>query len=91
MHNNVIPKRDPDCLLEQIGNDYQIRHRDKATAIFINSTAALLWELFDGSRTVGDTKQMLQQAYPDAVDTINEDVDEALAMLCKHQALSAGQ
>lgn len=91
MKNNSKPARDPEYVLEQIGSDYQLRHRARDTAIFINDTAALLWELCDGKRTVGDIKKLLQEAYPDAADAIAADVDEALAMLREHEALAPGK
>lgn len=88
MKNNDIPIRDPEYLLEQIGNDYQLRHRSRDTAIYINGTAALLWELCDGRSSVGDIKALLLEAYPDAGDEVPADVDEVLMVLQGHEALA---
>lgn len=87
MKSNDIPIRDPEYLLEQIGSDYQLRHRARDAAIYINGTAALLWELCDGRTSVGDIKAMLLEAYPEAGDAVSADVDEALAVLQGHEAL----
>lgn len=91
MDNNQIPTRDPDYILEQVNDDYQLRHRERDTAIFINGAAALLWEMCDGEQSVGEIKQALQQTYPDAADAIATDVDEALGILIAHQALASNR
>ena len=88
MKNNDVLVRDPDYVLEQIDNDYQLRHRSRDTAIYINDAAALLWELCDGRKKIGEIKRMLREAYPDAAAGIDADVDEALSMLLQHQALT---
>lgn len=88
MKSDDIPIRDPEYLLEQIGSDYQLRHRSRDAAIYINGTAALLWELCDGRTSVGDIKAMLQEAYPDAGDAVSADVEEAMAVLQGHEALA---
>lgn len=88
MTDNDIPVRDPEYLLERIDNDYRLRHRGGDSAIYINDTAALLWELCDGRKRAGDIKELLTEAYPDAADSIGEDIDEALAMLAGHAALA---
>jgi hypothetical protein len=89
MTDNDIPVRDPQYLLERIDNDYQLRHRSRETAIYINDAAALLWELCDGRTSVAGIKQLLREAYPNDARTIDADVDEALGMLAGHAALTS--
>jgi hypothetical protein len=50
----------------------------------------LLWELCDGGKSIGNIKQMLLAAYPDAAESISPDVDKAISTLLGHGALSAG-
>ena len=88
MKNNTKPQRDPEFLLEQLGSDFQLRHRGEDTAIFINESVALLWELCDGQRTLGSIKKMLEEAYPDVAAQIDADVDKAISILVGHNALT---
>ena len=90
MRNNDIPVRHPDFVLERIDNDYQLRHRSRNTAIYINETAALLWELCSGQNKVSDMKRILRDAYPDAAGHIDNDVDESISVLAQHEALTCG-
>lgn len=90
MNDHDTPRRAPEYVLEQTHGEYQLRHRRSDTAIYINETAALLWELCDGGKSVGNIKQMLLEAYPDAAESISSDVDRAIATLLGHGALSTG-
>lgn len=91
MKNNDTPQRDAEYVLEQIDNDYQLRHRGRDDAIYINDTAALIWELCDGKRKIAEIKRMLKEAYPDAAAGIDADVDEVISMLAHHGALTAAR
>lgn len=90
MNDNDTPRRMPEYVLERTDSEYQLRHRGSDTAIYINETAALLWELCDGGKSVGNIKRMLLAAYPDAAESISPDVDKAISTLLGHGALSAG-
>lgn len=90
MNDSDTPRRRPEYVLERIDDDYQLRHRGRGTAIYLNETAALLWELCDGKKSIGDIKRMLQAAYPDAAE-IELDVDEAMSMLLGHHVLNVAQ
>ena len=46
--------------------------------IQLNPTAALVWQLCDGQRTIGEMVTLLQAAYPDASESIERDVTEIL-------------
>lgn len=90
MKNNARPARQADYLLEQIGSEYQLRNRNTDSAIYINETAALLWELCDGRSSVGEIKGLLRESYPDAAPAIDGEVDRVLTMLAEHDAIGAG-
>ncbi|MFO0679758.1 MAG: PqqD family peptide modification chaperone [Polyangiaceae bacterium] len=53
----------------------------------MNATAAVVWELCDGTRDVAAIKELLRGAYPDAGDGLDDDVDRALASFRAHQCL----
>lgn len=55
--------------------------RDKTQAVFLNATAALIWRLCDGQRSVAVIRSLLQEAYPQAADEVAQDLRVALEHL----------
>lgn len=53
-------------------------------AIFFNQTASLVWHLCDGQRTAAEIATLLTDAFPDADDSIDEDVMDALSRFLEH-------
>lgn len=53
---------------------------DTAGAMAVNHTGALIWRLIDGRRTTGEIAAAVRGRFPDAPDTVAEDV---LALLTK--------
>jgi len=73
-----IEELDEECLLYRIG-----AHK----AIHLNDSASLIWKLCDGTRSMADIIAFLQQEYPDAQNTVEEDVREAVEQLVREGAL----
>jgi hypothetical protein len=55
--------------------------------VHLNETAALVWELCNGTRTVGQIEDLLREAYPEAHERIVTDVGQALRRLDESGAL----
>jgi hypothetical protein len=64
--------------LQDFDDELVLYHFDKTQVIFLGETAALIWRLLDGHRSVGDIKRLLQGAYPGASDSVARDIDTAL-------------
>lgn len=88
MKDNDTPVRTPGYVLEQVGGDYQLRHQSTDTAIYLNQSAAIIWELCDGTRAAGEIKHLLKTSYPDAAGDIESGINDALSMLLEHGALA---
>ncbi len=56
-------------------------------AVHLNDSAALIWKLCDGSRTLNDVIGVLGEAYPDMRETIAADVRSGARMLLNEGAL----
>ena len=56
-------------------------------AIHLNGTAAVIWRLCDGTRTVTDLVDCLVAEFPDAKPRIAHDVQEAIDQLLREGAL----
>lgn len=87
MKNTCRPARDPRFELQKINNELQLYKSTENSAIYINETAALIWQLCDGHRKVGEIKKVIQESYPESDSDISKDVDEVLGLLSRHQAI----
>ena len=51
----------------------------RATGLWLNETASLVWRLCDGQRTVGEIVAFLQGAYPSAAEHLPAEVNDTLS------------
>ena len=51
--------------------------------MYLNESAALVWQLIDGQRRIADIESLLAGAYPEAA-TLQADVIEAIEALHSH-------
>ena len=56
---------------------------DTAGAMAVNKTGAMVWKLIDGRRTVDQIVAGVRRHFPDAPDTVTEDVLDLLAKLAE--------
>jgi hypothetical protein len=69
--------------VEVVDDEVLLYHPRQTAAVYLNPTAAVVWGLCDGSRTVADIVALLEESYPDADPPIAEGVEAALASLQK--------
>jgi len=81
-------RRSTDFRLEEIDGELVLFDPGSAAILYCNPTAGMIWRLCDGSRTRDDIVNMLSEAYPESAESINTDVDEALALYLKYNALA---
>jgi len=74
--------------LEALDHELVIYHPVSAAIFYCNATAALIFRLCDGTRSVAEITELLARAYPEARAHMAEDVQETLARLCEHGALT---
>jgi hypothetical protein len=80
MNTNLIPKRDPSCDKEALEGEIVLYCSTVAKAVYLNATAALVWQLIDGQRSVAEIEALLKGAYPDAA-TLREDLMQTVQAL----------
>lgn len=56
---------------------------DTAGAMAVNRTGALIWKLIDGRRTAAEIAAAVRKHFPDAPDTVDEDVSALLTKLAE--------
>jgi hypothetical protein len=82
-----IPTRVPHFSLERLDNEILLYHPGLTKAIQLNETAALVWELCDGKRSLKDINTLLGDAFPDQADEIRQDVGAVVDRLAAEGAL----
>ena len=72
-------------LLERIDGEISIYHPTLTTAVYLNETGAMIWELCDGSRSVADIIDILSDQYPESRSQIETDVKVIVSRLVEHE------
>lgn len=68
---------------ELVDGEVLLYHPRQTAAVYLNPTAALVWGLCDGNRTVADIIALLEASYPDADPPVADGVAAALESLQK--------
>lgn len=72
-------------LLERIDGEVSVYHPTLTTAVYLNETGALIWELCDGRRTVAEIIGILNDQYPGNEAQIADDVKSVISRLVENQ------
>ena len=81
------PKRKADYKLEEVDGELLLYHPGSTEILYCNKTASLIWQLCDGTRSGEEIKASLKEAFPEAADSIGDDVEETLKKFLEHDAL----
>lgn len=73
--------------LEDMDGEMLLYHVSSTRTLHLNSSAAIIWQLCDGQRSVGDIIEVLKENYGDSGDEINADVLAAVTELTDGGAL----
>jgi hypothetical protein len=81
------PRRQPDYCLEAIDNELLLFHPARTQMLYCNETASMIWQLCDGQRTPQEIIALLAEAFPEAADTMADDVEATLKQFSRHGAI----
>lgn len=90
LNETTVPTKAPDHRVERLGQEVLLYCAATAQTVYLNDTAALVWELCDGTRTVEQIEALLVGAYPEAAGRIPTEVALALRQLDEAGALRSG-
>ena len=90
MNSKAIPHPNTEFSLEEIDDELLLYHPAKTRAVYLNATAALVWQLCDSKRSVSDIVTLLQENYPESED-IRTDVENTLQELSDNGAVEIKQ
>lgn len=82
-----FPVRVPHFLLERLDENVLLYHPRLTKTIQLNQTAAIVWDLCDGQRSVQEIAEILGLVFPDAAAEIREDVDTTLQRFADEGAI----
>lgn len=86
MNYQSIPCPNSDFNLEEIDNELLLYHPARTRAVYLNQTAALVWQLCDTERSVAEIVSLLAEHYPDS-NNISKDVEDTLKQLSDNGAI----
>ena len=75
--------------VEEMSGEILLYKTGTHKAVYLNETAALVWRLCDGTRTVKEIADLLGKNFPSSEGYLARDVQKAVEMLLKEGALSA--
>lgn len=84
------PKKCAGFLIEELDGELVLFHPGRNKIIHANQTAALVWQLCDGERTVPQIVELLADAYPESRQQIEEEVPLTVQELRRKGALEGG-
>jgi hypothetical protein len=79
-----VPIPNP-AAVQEVGTDgwTLLVNPDTAGAMAVNQTGALIWKLIDGRRTTAEITAAVRSDFPDAPDTVAQDVRALLTKLAE--------
>lgn len=86
MNSEAIPRANTEFSLEEIDDELLLYHPAKTKAVYLNETAALVWQLCDNKRSVAEIVSLLKENYPES-ETIQSDVEQTLQQLADNGAV----
>lgn len=90
MNLEAIPCANTEFSLEEIDDELLLYHPAKTKAVYLNETAALVWQLCDSKRSVAEIVSLLKENYPES-DTIQGDVEQTLQQLADNGAVELAE
>ncbi|MGA8261628.1 MAG: pyrroloquinoline quinone biosynthesis peptide chaperone PqqD [Arenicellales bacterium] len=86
MNSQAIPHPNTEFNLEEIDDELLLYHPAKTKAVYLNETAALVWQLCDSKRSVSEIISLLEENYPES-SSIKSDVEATLKQLADNGAV----
>jgi len=82
-----IPKQKSDYRLEELDGELLLYHPAQTKTVYLNSTASLIWRLCDGNWTVAAMTELLKESFPEAADSVEQEIMMTLDQFTDHGAI----
>jgi hypothetical protein len=83
-----VPCRVPGYTVEPVDSELLLYHGERATVVYLNQTAFLIWQLCDSARSIADISTLFADAFPEKPDAIAHDVAATVNLLVVHGVLA---
>jgi len=87
MSPSSVPKQGFGFFVEQMDDECVLYRLGAQKAIHLNESAALIWRLCDGSRTLQEITDLLKAEYPTSEPEVAADVGDTIDLLHREGAL----
>lgn len=77
----MIPVPRQNVESEVVEGEVLLYHPQQTQALYLNASAAVIWGLCDGVRTIDDMVALLEEAFPAAKEMVAADVRKTIAYL----------
>jgi hypothetical protein len=85
--DKTIPEPVTGYRVEEMDGELLLYHPQSTATVYMNNTAALVWQLCDGSRAVTEIIDILNESFPGSEEGIRDDVVKALESFTAQGAL----
>ena len=77
----TVPEQTTGFELQKTACCYFLREEESKNLVKLNDSSALIWQVCTGEWSVGEIIDVLKESYPDAADSMEQDVMQALNLL----------
>ena len=82
------PIRNASCHMEELDDEVLLYNPANNKTLYINKSAAVIWQLCNGEQSVEEIISMIQDAYPGSEEGLRQDILDTLKNLTENDALS---
>lgn len=83
-----VPRPVDGYRVEEIDGELLLYHPQSTATVYMNNTAALVWQLCDGQRDVAEIVDILAESFPESDSRVDDDVLRALTSFREQGALN---
>ena len=87
MDRDRVPKPKAGIELADLDGETLLYSADRLTMVYLNESAAVVWRLCDGERTVSEIIEVLAEAYPEVAQSIGTEVPDVIDRLVGENAI----
>ena len=88
-HTPGIPTPVAGYRVEEMDGELLLYHPQSTSTVYMNQTAALVWQLCNGERETTEIISILEESFPNVKASVRDDVITALNSFSKHGALES--
>lgn len=88
MDLNQKPLKLENFYSDNVDNEVILYDPDGNRFLYLNQSAALVWEQCTGALSAKEIIQAVQEAFPDAVEEVQNDIENTLLSFLKHGCIT---